>query len=156
MMDIEIIDCVVLGGGPAGNALASAVRRLHPRATVVVLEPARSQPEPGADPRPLASGSPETLLYASHRLGAEVREGTRSTAVRRVGKAALPVVTWEDDAGRKGRILADFVLDATELGHDLDELAVLAYLRGAAPGLVSDSQVSTSRASSACAAPAAR
>ena len=140
MMDIEIVDCVVLGGGPVGTTLAAMVERLHPRAKVVVLEPARSTP------------------------GANVREGARVTAVRRVGKAASPVVTWEDDAGRKGRLLADFVLDAAELAHTLphgghepvDDLDVLAYLRGAAPELVGDSHVSTSRAASECAAPAAR
>lgn len=142
MMDIEIVDCVVLGGGPVGTTLAAMVERHRPRATVVVLEPTHSA------------------------CGAGVREGTRVTSVRRVGKVASPVVTWEDDAGRKGRLLADFVLDATELARTLPhgahepaddlDLAVLAYLRGAAPALVSDSQVSTSRATSECAAPAAR
>jgi hypothetical protein len=145
MMDIEIVDCVVLGGGPVGTTLAAIVKRHHPRATVVVLEPTHSASAPGAD----------------------VREGTHVTAVRRVGKAALPVVTWEDDAGRRGRLLADFVLDATELActlqhgerelaDGLDDLAAVAYLRGAAPELVSESQASTSPATSACAAPAAR
>jgi len=147
MMDIEIVDCVVLGGGPLASTLAAVAKRHDPRAKVLVLEPARSEPEAERD--------------------AGIREGTRVTAVRRVGQDASPVVTWEDDMGRKGRLVADFVLDASELARslqhgehepadELDERAVLAYLRSAAPGLAGDSQVSTSRASSACAAPAAR
>lgn len=84
----------------------------------------------------------DLLLRQSRRHGADVREGTRATSVQRVGTSRSHIVTWEDDAGRKGRLLTDFVLDATGLSHlmtkgqrehapDLNNFAVFGYLRGA-------------------------
>lgn len=131
MMEIEITDCVVLGGGPAGTTFASIAKEHAPHAKVVVLEQARTARGPVDD----------ALLDQSRRRGADVREGTRAIAVRRVGRLAAPVVSWEDDTGRKGRILADFVLDAAALAgamrrddedvERVDDLTVLGYLRHA-------------------------
>ena len=131
MMEIEITDCVVLGGGPAGTTFASIAKEHAPHAKVVVLEQARDARGP----------VDHALLEESRRLGADVREGTRAIAVRRVGRLAAPVVSWEDDKGRKGRILADFVLDAAALAGAMrrddedvdrvDDLTVLGYLRHA-------------------------
>jgi clorobiocin biosynthesis protein Clo-hal len=85
------------------------------------------------------------LLDNARALGADVREGTRATGVERedhTGKTGGHVVSWEDDAGRSGKLLASFVLDATGLAalmtrgerkgdETLNNFAVHGYLSGA-------------------------
>jgi clorobiocin biosynthesis protein Clo-hal len=55
------------------------------------------------------------LLDQARAFGADVREGTRATAVRRAATGAVEGIEWEDEAGRTGVIMTPFVLDATGL-----------------------------------------
>lgn len=82
------------------------------------------------------------LLDNTRRLGADVREGTKATGATRIEGSSAHTIAWEDDAGDRGEIRADFVLDATGLSHmltrgervydqHLNNFAVFGYLRGA-------------------------
>ncbi|APR82110.1 Hypothetical protein A7982_07459 [Minicystis rosea] len=82
------------------------------------------------------------LLDNAREIGADVREGTRATSIKRVAGTSAHLVGWEDDTGRKGTLHADFVLDATGLAHvmtpgkrahdeTLNNFAVHGYLSGA-------------------------
>src|SRR5262249_3392960 len=82
------------------------------------------------------------LLDNAKKLGADVREGTRATAIRRVPGTSQHEISWEDDSGQSGTIRADFLLDASGLTslmtrnqreHDetLNNFAVHGYLKGA-------------------------
>lgn len=82
------------------------------------------------------------LLDNARSLGADVREGTRATGVRRVEGASAHLVSWADDEGRSGTIRTDFVLDASGLSHlmtpgqrehddSLNNFAAYGYLKGA-------------------------
>lgn len=80
------------------------------------------------------------LLDRAREWGAEVREGTRATAVRRVDDRMH--VEWSDDAGAEGTLRCDFVLDASGLSSiltrgrrvrdpQMNNFAVYGYLSGA-------------------------
>lgn len=82
------------------------------------------------------------LLDRARALGAEVREGTRATAVRRDAAGVVEAVEWADEDGRTGVIETPFVLDAAGLNslltrgrrvHDptMNNFAVHGYLRNA-------------------------
>lgn len=82
------------------------------------------------------------LLDQSRHFGVDVREGTMARQVVR-GAAGQPhTILWQDDAGRSGELVADFLLDATGLSHlmtrgereydgTLNNFAVHGYLSGA-------------------------
>ncbi|HZF53856.1 MAG TPA: NAD(P)/FAD-dependent oxidoreductase [Polyangiaceae bacterium] len=55
------------------------------------------------------------LLDQARAFGADVREGTRATSVRRGPAGEVEAVEWENDAGNSGVIQTPFVLDATGL-----------------------------------------
>ncbi|MCB9706756.1 MAG: tryptophan 7-halogenase [Myxococcales bacterium] len=82
------------------------------------------------------------LLDNARRLGADVREGTRARGATPVAGTTQHEIAWEDDEGRSGTIIADFVLDATGLSHiltrgervydeTLNNFAIYGYLSGA-------------------------
>lgn len=82
------------------------------------------------------------LLDNARTLGADVREGTKAVAVRRVGETSAHEVSWSDDQGGAGTLRTDFVLDATGLSHlmtpgqrvhddSLNNFAAYGYLTGA-------------------------
>lgn len=84
----------------------------------------------------------ELLLNQARAFGAEAREGTRATKVRRGASGRVEAVEWEDDKGASGVIETPFVLDATGLTalltrgkrvHDphMNNFAVYAYFSGA-------------------------
>ncbi|AKF07947.1 NAD(P)/FAD-dependent oxidoreductase [Sandaracinus amylolyticus] len=222
---VEMVDCVVLGGGPAGSTFAAIAKKYAPEARVLVLEKERfPRWRIGESTIPAANGvfkdlgvyetllaSPfvkkmgvtfvwgrdrqpwnadyltlrtttkhdgaeiievtgqdfeallgdgnkrdtpysafnverskfdDILLRNAERFGAEVREGTRATAVTRVPGTSAHVIAWEDDQGARGTIRAGFVMDASGLSslltrgqriHDdsLNNFAVYGYLRNA-------------------------
>jgi len=82
------------------------------------------------------------LLDQARHFGAEVREGTRVSAVVRDETGRVVGVDWRDESGRKGRIETPFVLDATGLSalatrgdrvYDptMNNFAVSGYFKGA-------------------------
>ena len=224
--NLETVDCVVLGGGPAGSTFAAIAKKYAPEARIVLLERERfPRWHIGESTIPAANGVfkdlgvYETLLESdfvkkmgvtfiwgrdrqpwnadyltlrtttrhgaadvidvtgqdfesllgpgnvrdtpysafnversrfdkilldnARRLGADVREGTRATAVERVaGTTSDHEVAWQDDEGRSGRLRTAFVLDACGLSslmtrgkrehdHTLNNFAVHGYLSGA-------------------------
>lgn len=84
----------------------------------------------------------QLLLDQARAFGAEAREGTRATRVRRGESGRVEAVEWEDDKGETGVIETPFVLDATGLMalltkgqrvHDphMNNFAVYSYFSGA-------------------------
>jgi clorobiocin biosynthesis protein Clo-hal len=84
----------------------------------------------------------DLLLKRARDFGAEVREGTRVTALLTDAQGRTEGVRWEDDQGRTGVIETPFVLDASGLTslvtrHDrqrepnMNNFAVYGYLRNA-------------------------
>lgn len=82
------------------------------------------------------------LLDQARAFGADVREGTRATAVLRDPTGRVEGLRWEDDRGRSGTLAAPFVLDASGLltfltrgervyDPDMNNFAVYGYLRNA-------------------------
>lgn len=82
------------------------------------------------------------LLDQSRAFGADVREGTRATALLRDRDGRVEGVRWEDDAGRTGTIMTPFVMDASGLlsfmtrgdrvyDPHMSNFAVYGYLSGA-------------------------
>lgn len=82
------------------------------------------------------------LLDNAKKLGVEVREGTRATALKLAPGTSAREVSWENDEGETGVIRADFLLDASGLNalmtrgqreHDetLNNFAVHGYLKNA-------------------------
>ena len=57
----------------------------------------------------------DLLLKQARKFGAEVREGTRATEIRRDAAGAICGVEWQDDTGQTGVIETPFVLDASGL-----------------------------------------
>lgn len=82
------------------------------------------------------------LLNQARNFGADVREGTRASAILRDAAGKIEGVKWENDRGQKGTILTPFVLDASGLGSfmtkgerdydpDMNNFAVYGYLANA-------------------------
>ncbi len=83
----------------------------------------------------------QLLLDQARGFGADVREGTRVTAVMRDRAGAIESVRWNDDHGRSGVILTPFVFDASGLAAlltrdrerdpHMNNFAVYGYLSNA-------------------------
>lgn len=82
------------------------------------------------------------LLDRAREIGVDAREGTRVTEILKDPKGAISGVTWTDDRGRKGRIDAPFLMDASGLSSiltrrdrvfdpDMNNFAVYGYLKNA-------------------------